>query len=265
MKNAFFKAQPYLTGALLGYLVFMPPRSFLALGPWRPVALAGLLVVGLLATTALNMFLSLPSRVQIRPLAESADAISMDVVGWLREYRSAGFELSEDPAIVEIRPEAYVWPHIHPQAGCRGSVFATGTIPRKAGYDVSSEIEGGEGVFSSVADPAAAAFPLCPGDFKELIKGATPQQLLDSHLRARAFLESRGLRFKTPRAGGLQQRFERYAARQKKLIKSNPLKASLVVFWRAATKTSPYLGPLEKQAGIDARISAARLESGRVS
>jgi hypothetical protein len=263
MRNAFFKAQPYLTGALLGYLVFLPPRAFLALGPWRPVALAGILVFGLVATTALNMFLSLPSRVQVEPLTETADAISLEVVRLLREYREAGFELSEDPAIVHIRPPGYVWPHIQPQAGCRGSVFATGTIPRRVGYDLSSEIEGGWGVLTSVADPAAAVFPLCPGDFKELISGATPQQLLGSHLRARAFLESRGLRFKTPRVGGLQERFERYTVKQRKVIKTNPLKAAVVVFWRASTKTSPYLGPLENQPGIEVLISAARMELGR--
>lgn len=263
MRNAFFKFQPYLMGALIGYLVFLPPRGFLALGPWRPVALMAFMVVALIASTALNMFLSLPSRVPVEPLTETDESISLDVVRLLREYREAGFELSQDPATVDIRPRSYIWPLINAQAGCRGSVFATGTIPRRVGYDISSEIEGGEGVLTSVADPGAAVFPLCPGDFKELIPGATPRQLLEAHLRARAFLESRGLRFKTPRAGGLQERFERYAVKQKKVIKRNPLKAAVVVFWRASTKTSPYVGPLENQRGIDTLIQAARTELGR--
>lgn len=265
MRNAFFKVQPYLMGGLIGYLVFLPPRGFLALGPWRPVALMAFLAVALIATTALNMFLSLPSRVPVEPLTETDESVSLEMVRLLREYRAAGFELSEDPAIVHIRPAGYVWPLMNAQAGCRASVFATGTIPRKVGYDISSEIEGGEGVLASVADPGAAVFPLCPGDFKELIPGATPQQLLESHLRARAFLESRGLRFKTPRAGGLQERFERYAVKQKKVIRRNPLKAAAVVFWRASTRTSPYVGPLANQPGIDGLINTARMELGRAA
>jgi hypothetical protein len=263
MRNAFFKFQPYLTGLLIGYLVFLPPRAFLALGPWRPVALLAFLAVALIASTALNMFLSLPSRVPVAPLTETDESISLDVVRLLREYRAAGFELAQDPVTVDIRPLSYVWPLIHAQAGCRGSVFATGTIPRRVGYDISSYTEGGEGVLSSVADPAAAVFPLCPGDFKELIPGATPQQLLDSHIRARAFLESRGLRFETPRPGGLQERFERYAVKQKKVIKRNPLKAAVVVFWRASTRTSPYVGPLANQPGIEGSINTARMGLGR--
>jgi hypothetical protein len=257
MRNTFFRVLPYLMGAAIGVFLANPPAFFSALGPWRPLALIAAMAIGLLASTGISMWVSLPARIRVEPLTEDAGAISPEVVRLMNEYRVLGFEPSEGPGTVHIRPLAYTWPFLHRESGCRGSVFATSTIPRKVGYEIASYIEGGEGVLSTSANPAATVLPSSPGDFKEVIRDGTPRQLLAAHLRARAFLESRGYRFKPPGTSRMQERLQRSIAKQRRAIAANPFKAVAVAWWRAVMKTSPYLGPLESQAGLSAHTVMA--------
>src|ERR1044071_394472 len=90
MRNLFFKMLPYIVGALLGWLITSPPDSFRALGPWRFLVLAAIVVAGLLAVAGLSMAANFLREVAVEPAYE---ALAPDVAALIDRYRSIGFEL----------------------------------------------------------------------------------------------------------------------------------------------------------------------------
>jgi hypothetical protein len=256
MRDLFFKLLPYLTGAALGLLVFFPPAGFLAIGPWRPAVLGVILIVGLLATTGLQLAINLPENVAVDVLPPEAPP--PDIVGLLASYQALGFELLDPPVRIHLRPSCCVWVLTNRELGCWGTVFSTGTVPRRVGYDVISAVEGDRAYLTSLADPAAGVLPLAPGHFKQVLKGASPAQLIAFHGEALRFLTARGVRFEPAKAGGVAERLHRSIARQRRVIAGNPVKAAALVLWRAATKTSPFSGPVANQKITEASVRQLR-------
>jgi hypothetical protein len=263
MRETFFKLLPYLTGACLGWLIFFPPAAFPAPGPWRPLVMGALLIVGLLATTGLHMALGLPKDVRIERVVESPPA---DVEALLQQYRALGFEAVDPPLRLYLRPAAMMWVMANRQLGCWGTVFSTGTVPRRVGYDVFSIIEGDRGQLSSVADSGAAVFPLPPGHFKQVFPGAPPKHLLEYHRRSQEHLMRLGARFEAPGPVDLPERVRRSLDVQRRVIAANPLRAAAVTLWRATLKTTPYGGPVQSQKGFEKafqKLSLVQAVSGR--
>ncbi len=256
MRELFFKLLPYLTGAALGFLVFSPPAGFLAIGPWRPVVLGAILVVGLLATTGLQLAINLPENavIDVLPL----EAPPPDVARLVDSYRSLGFELLDPPMRVHLRPSAMVWVLVHKELGCWGCVFSTNTVPRKVGYDVTSVLEGDRAYLTSAADPAAAVLPAAPGSFKQVLKGASPAALVAFHRQAQRYLAEKGARFGVAAAGGAVERLRRSMARQRRAVMANPLKAAALVLWCASTKTTPYNKPVASQKATETSLRQLR-------
>jgi len=251
MREPFFKMLPYLLGGFLGFLITFPPDSFLALGPWRPLILACIVIVGLLAVTGLQLAISLPRDVNVEPLAET---LAPDVAALIHQYRAIGFELVIPLLRVDIRPSGTLSIMVNRSAGCWGSVFVTGTVPRRVGYDIYSIIEGERGSLTSLAEPGAAVLPLAPGCFKQVFHGATPEVLLARHREAQAFLSERGVRFDPPGPQDVPARIRRSLNTQRQIIAANPLKAAALVLWRATTKSTPYNLPVASQKGTEATL-----------
>jgi hypothetical protein len=245
MRDFFFKLLPYLTGAVLGFLVFFPPAGFLAIGPWRPVVLGVLMIVGLLAATGLQLAINLPENVAIDVLPPEAPP--PDIARLLESYRSLGFELLDPPVRIHLRPSCFVWVLTNRELGCWGTVFSTGTVPRRVGYDVISLTEGERASLTSLSDPAAGVLPLAPGHFKQVLKGASPAELVAFHREALRFLIARGVRFEPAKAGGVAERIRRSFVLQRRVVAANPVKAAALVLWRATTRTSPYSAPVASQ------------------
>jgi hypothetical protein len=256
MRDLFFKLLPYITGAALGFLVFFPPDSFAALGAWRPLVLGALLVFGLLATTGVSLATSLPREPRIEPL--TGEPTPHEVAVLLESYRALGFELLEPPLRIGLRPSATLWMLAHRGYGCWGSVFRTGTLPARVGFEMVSQIEGDRGRLSSVADPDAAILPPGPGHFKQVLRGASPAQLLAYHMKAHAYLAHRGVRFEAPHPGGLAERVRRSMESQRRAVMRNPLKAAALALWRATTKSTPYGTAIEWQKGTEATLRQLR-------
>jgi hypothetical protein len=254
MREAFFKVLPFVLGALLGYLLFMPPDLFQALGPWRPLVFAALALVGLLAFTGIQIALTLPSELRIEPLTDADGETPPDVVHLLAQFHGLGFEPRDAPVKVYLRPAGFVWTLTHPAQRAWATVFATGTIPRRLGYDVISAIDGDRGYLTSVADPGAAVLPLAPGSFKQVLPGAPPAALLDFHRQAQDYLTGRGVRFATPAGGDAPDRIRAAIAQQRKIALANPVKVAAQVLWRVVTKRSPFFGPVARQARTEATL-----------
>jgi hypothetical protein len=259
VREAFFKLLPYLLGALLGWLLVSPPEAFAALGAWRPVVLAAIVGAALLAFTGVSLAASLPERPALAPYGGEPTA---DVARLLDAFRGLGFEPCEPPLVADLKPSATLWVLAHREAGCFASVYRTGTLPPRAGFDCISEIEGGRGALSSVADPAAAVLPLAPGSFKQVLAGASPEALFDFHRRAHAFLAGRGVRFERAAPGGVAEGVARSLARQRAVVVGNPLRAAALTLWRATTRTTPYALPVERQSSTEEQVR--RLLAGEI-
>lgn len=251
MRESSFKILPYLLGGLLGLLIAFPPDFFVALGAWRPLILAGILVVGLLATTGMQLAINLPRDVKVEPLAE---ALPPDVAFLVSRYQAIGFELVVPLLRVNLRPAGTLSILMNRSAGCWASVFSTGTVPRRVGFDISSTIEGERGTLSSLADPGAAVLPLSPGCFKQVFPGATPEALLVYHREAQEYLTARGVRFEPPSPRDVTARIRRSINAQREVVAANPLKAAALVLWRATTKRTPYNRPVANQKGTEATV-----------
>lgn len=261
MRDLFFKILPYVTGACLGLLLVFPPDSFAALGLWRPLILGALLILGLLASTGVNLATNLPREPKVEPVI--GEAPPRDVEAFLESYRALGFELLEPALRIDLRPSAMLWLLAHPGYGIWGSVFRTGTLPPRVGFDMVSQIEGDRGRLTSVANPDAAVLPPPPGHFKQVARGATPALLLAHHRQAHEYLARCGVCFEAPRPGGLAERVRRALVEQRLAVTRNLLKAVALTLWRAATKRTPYGEPIERQKGTEATLRQVLAGAGR--
>jgi len=74
---------PILVGLVLGYLLMSPPEWLASLGPWRWLAVAAIVLLGLLAFTAWQLSANLPADPPLEPAAEA------EVSGELRDLCAA--------------------------------------------------------------------------------------------------------------------------------------------------------------------------------
>lgn len=241
---------------LFSLLLTYEPWPFSALGPWRAVVYGALFAVGLLVVIGVLAALTIPSDPVIEPLP--AEGAPSEVQRTLEDYTEEGFEVLDPPLQVEMRPPAKLWMLRHCEAGCWGTVFRTSTVPPQVGYDVVSKIEGERGFLTSMADPKAAVLPAAPTDFRQLVPGASPGELLAHHRRAQEFLQRRGIRFEDPVRGGVAELLQRPMEEQRRRILANPLKAAVLALWRLATRGAVYRRPLEQQADTEDRLSRLR-------
>lgn len=251
MRQLFFKLLPYALGGILGVLVVFPPASFDELGLWKVPILGGILLLGLLATVSVQMLVGLPQDPAVEPVHEAPPREAAHLIAQLQ---ALGFETIEPSLRIDLRPPATIVVMMNRAAACWASVFVTGTLPRRVGYDILSVVEGKRGTMTSLADPAAAVLPVPPGHFKQVIRGASPQELLTHHQRAVDFLASRGVSVEQPDGQDVAGRVRRSLVLQRQVVTANPLKAAAVTLWRATTKRTPFDRALASQAGVEAGV-----------
>ena len=139
MRDLFFRILPYVMGGGLGLLIFDPPSFFEAFGIWRPVILLLLFVIGALAATGVTIAASLPANPVIERVTELPPPEAAGLISGLHEL---GFESVDPPLRVHIRPSGVIWTLVHREFGCWASVFCTGTLPRKVGFDIFTLLAG---------------------------------------------------------------------------------------------------------------------------
>ena len=133
---------------------------------------------------------------------------------------------------------------------CLASVFQTSTLPNRVHHEIQSKIEGAEELVS-VNDTNLAALPLTPGMFKQVFPGIGCAELFARHLEAQRFLLGRGVRIEMPPIDRLKTRIQSVLEAERRMILGNPFKLAAIMIWRAGRKSTPYLGSLEQQRGIE--------------
>lgn len=253
MRQLFFKLLPFVSGGLLGWLVFFPPDDFLAIGSWRPLLLGLVLVVGTVVMTALQFPLTLPRDPVVEPAASREPPA--EVASLIACFTLMGFDQVDSPLRVELRPTAFLWPFFNHQLGCVASVYCTTTIPAKVGFDLVSVVEGDRGWLTSCANAHGFVLPAAPGSFRQVLPGAAPDVLLHFHMAAHNFLASRGVRFANPPPGTPAERLRRGLVRQREAVMAKPLRAAAVALWRTITKRTPFGAPIAQQRSTESTLA----------
>jgi hypothetical protein len=243
---------PILVGLALGYLLVSPPERLAFLGPWRWLAVAAIVLLGLLAFTAWQLSANLPAD---PPLAPAADA---DVSGELKHlssrFEALGFRRIGTPLTVGISPPALMVAFVHEAERSYATAFRTATVPSKTAFDCVSILDGDRGGLTTGAEPAGATIPAARGSLRQVFPGASVEEVFERHRQGLEYLRSRGLPAKAVSASTFAPDFALSFRRQREAFTASPLRGAAITLWRAATGRTPHIGPIASQALAQATI-----------
>jgi len=261
VRNLFFKLLPYAMGlgqCLVLWCLFFPPAFLDPLGLWRVVILLPLLIVAMLASSAVVLAMAFPENPTIERVVQTPPLQMAGVVAGLHEL---GFESVDPPMRAGLRPPVTIWAYAHREFGCWAEVYCTTTLPQKTGYGFFALFASDAGGLSSAADPTLGMVPVRKGSFKQILPGAAPRQLLMFHLAAQDFLAERGARFDPPVLTDVETTLRRSLARQRRAVTENPLRTAAILLWRSMTKTNPHRGPISEQKAAVPSLRALGLRA----
>lgn len=259
MRDTFFKFMPIVVGGLLGWLLVNPPAALASLGSLRYVVMAVLVLVLLLVWTAVLNAVNLPADVSLEPLTD--DVVEGDLRKLRHDFQSLGFLQAGSPYRVGIAPSGVMVAFIHAKEPVFGTIFQTGTIPRKTSFNLVSILEGERGKLTSIPHRHGAVTPVSPGVLLQVFPGARPEKLIEAHYDGLAYLLERGLRARALEAASFPRYFKNSVRRQREVFLSAPLRTAAIALWRIVTGSTPHLGSIRTQPVAQREIEA--LLSGR--
>ncbi len=262
MKSNIIKFLPIVFGLGLGYALSGASFSGFGLGGWGLLIVPAAAVVLFLLFVAFLVTQALPREAAMTPL----DALPADerMQAYLGTLQLCGF-VPDGPALrVEVSPAAAAVPLVHGTEPVYAVVFRTGTLPAVVGVDLVSVLENDRGGLTTNPDRRAGTFPTDAGMFRQILPGAEIPALVENHLQAMRFLESRGLRFGPARPARFPELFRKSVLRQRQVFFRSPVVNLFTVVWRSVTLRSPSLGPLARQKGIEAQIERFRSTLGQI-
>ena len=259
MKEALVKLEPYIFGLLLGWFLVSPPDFVAELGPARHLLTVALVLLALLAFTGAQVLANLPENVELLPVPTAAPDVPVRAL--TDQFQELGFTPAGSPLRVGVRPPALLWPFVHEGEGAYATVYRTGTVPAKVAFDVVTIFEGGRGGLTSGAEAMGAALPASPGSLRQVFPGAGPKEVFAAHRQALAYVRGRGLTPKPLSAAAFPREFRESFARQRRAFLTRPMANSALMFWRAATRTTPHIGPIQNQPHAQAVLR--ELSTGR--
>jgi len=260
MPKAIAKFLPIVIGVPLGILIVAPPAWLRALGPVAYLVTGSLAFVALVAFVAVLISANLPAEVRLTPLAVPPPA---ELAALAQRYAALGFVPAGPPMEVGISPPGVMVPFVHERERSYGTIFRTNTLPAKVAFDVVSLLEGDQGGLTSSAEVAGATLLAGRGDLRQVIPGASIEEVFERHRAAVAWLRSRGLPCRPVSAVSFERDFKDALADQRTSFLANPLKGAIVAIWRSATRTTPHLGPLEQQKLAARQIAALARPPGQ--
>jgi hypothetical protein len=243
---------PILVGLALGYLLVSPPEWLERLGPWRWLAALALVLLGLLAMTAYQLFANLPADPPLEPAPESE--VTGDLRGLCSRFEALGFQRTGPAMTLGIGTPALMVAFVHEAERTYATAFRTGTVPQKTAFDCVSILDGERGGLTTGAEPAGAATPAARGSFRQVFPGASVEQVLDRHRQALQHLRRRGLSAKAVSASTFRGDFALSFRLQREAFLAAPLRGAAVTLWRAATGRTPHIGPIASQAVAQATL-----------
>lgn len=255
MLDRVFKVLPYLFGLLIGWIMISPPQWMAPLGAWRFVASFLLGILLWVAITGFHIVASIPEDLKLEPVPDFP--LDGELGLFAGHLRNLGFIQAGPPRRLTIRPAAMLVPFVHEREPVYANVAQIGTVPSVVSFEVFSYMEGRRGGLLSINQWTGAVFPLSPGRFVQVIPMAAPAQVFAAHQTALAEMKARGVAWQPVSPDRLEEDYLSSYARQRRLIRSNPVRTTLTVLWRVLRKTTPHLGPVQNQPETERRIREA--------
>jgi hypothetical protein len=251
MKPTLLKLLPYAVGLVLGWLLLHPPEG---LGSWRYPIAGALVLLALVAFTAVQILINLPADISLEPDPGAATVPELERL--VAEAESFGFERVGSWR-VGVAPPARMVAGVHRAERSYVAVYRTDTIPPRTVFDFVSIFSGERGGLTTVAAVEGVALPGAPGSLRQALPGEPLAACWQRHREALAFLSQRGLPPRSVVASSFVADFRESFRRQRAAFLARPLSTTLVTLFRAAFRTSPEVGPLVSRRGIEE--SAARI------
>ncbi len=256
MSERLFKYLPIAVGLVLGWFLTSPPE-WIASTTWARFAItAGLVVVVFVAFAAVTVAANLPSDVSLTPAPEMA--VTRDLGALADRLLALGFRQAGPLLKVGVKPPALLFPFVHETEHTYATVFRTDTVPAKTAFEFVSLVDGPRAGLNSSAERTGGYLPASPGSFKQLFPGMELERVFDQHRQAIAYLGSRGLPMKATAGVDFPREFKRSLAHQRTAFLGSPLVRTLVLIYRSMTSTTPHLGPLRAQRGVEQQIQQVR-------
>lgn len=259
MMEKLFKYLPIVIGILLGWLLTNPPAFLAPLGPARHLVTGALVLLLLLVFVGFQILASLPENVAL----ESAPgaALEAEMRSFSSRYEALGFAMAGPPWRVGTKPPALLLGFVHEGERTYGTVFRTGTAPPKTSFDFVSIFDGGRGGLTSNAERMGAAIPASPGSLRQVFPGAGVEEVFARHRDAIAYLRGRGISCRPVSAADLPADLRQSLRRQRRAFVASPIRGAIVTLWRAATGSTPHVGPIQTQSIAESQIR--ELQTGR--
>ncbi len=247
---------PIIVGLGLGYVLWNGPGAlFPSLGSYGYLVVAAGVFVLLVAFVMYLILRSLPAKVELTPLPGPPPQALVEIG---HRYLALGFQPAGPAYEVGISPPAKLIAVVHPTEPIYGTIFQTGTVPAVIGFDFVSILASGSGGLTTSADKRAGNTLARPGVFRQCFPGWPPEELLQRHREALAYLAQQGVICRMVTAQGFPNDFARAFSEQRRYFLSNPLKHALTALFRTGTRSNPSVGPIWLQPAVAGEIQRVR-------
>lgn len=180
------------------------------------------------------------------------------VVRLLDAAARLGFEPVGPPCRADDPARMVLWGHVHRSLPIYATVFdADSPYGGRTALDLISPLADGRGVLISASEVWEGVMPPYPGEFRQIVPGASPDELLSLHRSALAFLSGHGLAARGVWAAGWERDLRDVEGRRRRQFLGWPLATSARVVVRSLVGGSPYLGPLAAQPSVSRQLRRA--------
>jgi len=180
----------------------------------------------------------------VRRLLDAVAELSFEPVGPARR--------ADDPARMVL------WGHAHRALAVYATVFdADSPYGGRTACDIVSPLAADRGVLITASEAWEGVMPPYPGEFRQILPGTAPAELLEAHLAALEFLSSRGLTARAVSAASWEPDLRAVEGHRRRHFLRRPMANSALVIWRVLRGTAPHLGPLAAQPSVERQVRRA--------
>ncbi len=169
-----------------------------------------------------------------------------------------GFEAVGPPRRADDPARMVLWGQVHRTLPVYATVFdADSPYGGRTACDLISLLADDRGVLITGGEVWEGVMPPYPGEFRQILPGAGPADLLAAHLVALEFLSSRGFAPRPLSAASWEPDLRSVEGRRRRQFLRWPLTTSAKVIWRSLRGRTPYLGPLAAQPSVKRQLRRA--------
>jgi hypothetical protein len=251
-QGSVWKYLPGIIGLLIGLMIFNPPGFLHRFGGASYLLMVLFAVFAVFAFSVIIIHKNLPTDLTIRRSTNTA--LPGEMTKLSEDFKSLGFvQASEVPLIFGIAPPAVVIPFVNEPERIYGAIYKTDTMPPRISFDMVSIFEGDRGGLTTGVLAEGAAMPT-RGSLKQVLLRANVSTVYEKHRQAINYLKGKGILCKAVNPQSFEKEMRASIIRLRKSFLASPLIFTLTVIWRAATKKTPHLGPIQNQDGAQQQI-----------